>query len=140
MVQILPFRSIDEDSLSIEYFKASGPGGQNINKVATAVRIRFDFQSTSSLSTDEKKRLINLAGNRITDDGFLIIEAKRYRTQEKNRLDGIQRLTNLLRAAIAIPKSRIKTKPSKSARALRTNEKKRRGEIKKNRRFIPEDW
>lgn len=140
MVQILPFRSIDEDSLSIEYFKASGPGGQNINKVATAVRIRFDFQSTSSLSIDEKKRLINLAGNRITDDGFLIIEAKRYRTQEKNRLDGIQRLTNLLRAAIAIPKSRIKTKPSKSARALRTNEKKRRGEIKKNRRFIPEDW
>ena len=140
MVQILPFRSIDENSISIEYFKASGPGGQNINKVATAVRIRFDFQSTSSLSTDEKKRLINLAGNRITDDGFLIIEAKRYRTQEKNRLDGIQRLTNLLRAAIAIPKSRIKTKPSKSARALRTNEKKRRGEIKKNRRFIPEDW
>ncbi|MFH2038718.1 MAG: peptide chain release factor-like protein, partial [Chloroflexota bacterium] len=85
MIQISPSRNIDENEISVEYFKASGPGGQNINKVSTAVRLRIHIQSTPSLSFEEKQRLIRLAGNRLTDDGFLIIEAKTYRTKEKNR-------------------------------------------------------
>jgi len=140
MIQISPSRNIDENEISVEYFKASGPGGQNINKVSTAVRLRIHIQSTPSLSFEEKQRLIRLAGNRLTDDGFLIIEAKTYRTQEKNRLDAIQRLIHIFKAAIIIPKTRIKTKPSRKAKATRKLEKKKRGELKINRRYIPDDW
>ncbi|MFH2040476.1 MAG: alternative ribosome rescue aminoacyl-tRNA hydrolase ArfB [Chloroflexota bacterium] len=125
MIQISPSRNIDENEISIEYFKASGPGGQNINKVSTAVRLRIHIQSTPSLSFEEKQRLIRLAGNRFTDDGFLIIEAKTYRTQEKNRLDAFQRLIHIFKAAIIIPKTRIKTKPSRKAKATRKLEKKK---------------
>ena len=140
MIQISPSRSLDENEISIEYFKSSGPGGQNINKVSTAVRLRIHIQSTSSLSSEEKQRLSRLAGNRLTDDGFLIIEAKSFRTQNKNRLAAIQRLIHIFKAAIIIPKARIKTNPSRSARANRTLDKKKRGELKKNRRYIPDDW
>ena len=140
MIQISPSRYLDENEFSIEFFKASGPGGQNINKVSTAVRLRFHIQSSSCLRSDEKIRLSKLAGNRLTDEGFLIIEAKNFRTQDKNRLDATQRLVYLLKAAITIPKARIKTKPSRGAKASRTNEKKKRGELKRNRRYIPDDW
>lgn len=140
MIQITPLRNLNEIELDIEYFKASGPGGQNINKVATAARLRFHIFSTASLSSDEKIRLIKLAGNRVTEEGFLIIEAKRFRTQEENRHDAIQRLLYLLKSAIVIPKKRIRTQPSLRARAARTIDKKKRGEIKKNRRIIPDDW
>lgn len=140
MIRISPSRNLNEIEIGIEYFKASGPGGQNINKVATAARLRFNIQSTNSLSSDEKQRLSKLAGNRLTEDGFLIIEAKKFRTQEKNRLDATQRLIYLLKSAIVIPKTRIKTQPSGKARATRVIEKKKRGAIKKNRRFFPEDW
>jgi len=140
MIQISPSRSLDENEISIEYLKASGPGGQNINKVSTAVRLRIHIQSTTFLSSDEKLRLIKLAGNRLTDDGVLLIEAKKFRTQEKNRLDAIQRLIYLFKAAIIIPKKRIKTQPSRRAKATRTLEKIKRGEVKRNRRYIPDDW
>lgn len=140
MINISPSRDLDENEISIEYFKASGPGGQNINKVSTAVRLRIHISSTNSLSSDEKLRLYKLAGNRLTDDGFLIIEARNFRTQEKNRIDAIQRLIYLFKAAIVIPKKRIKTQPSRRAKASRTLEKKKRGEIKRNRRYIPDDW
>lgn len=140
MIKITPSCQINENEISIEYFKASGPGGQNINKVSTAVRLRVNIISTQSLNSDEKLRLQKLAGNRLTEDGFLIIEAKKYRTQEKNRLDAIHRLIQLVRAAIIIPKARLKTKPSQRNKASRTIEKKKRGEIKKSRRFIPDDW
>jgi len=140
MITISPTRYLIDDEFSIEYFKGSGPGGQNINKVATAARLRVNIQSTNSLNPDEKLRLRKLAGNRLTEDGFLIIEAKKYRTQEKNRQDAIQRLVYLFKASIIVPKRRIRTQPSRAARASRTQEKKKRGEIKRNRRYIPDDW
>jgi ribosome-associated protein len=140
MIQISSSRYLDENEISIEYFKASGPGGQNINKVSTAVRLRIHIQSSPSLSIDEKQRLSRLSGKRLTDDGFLIIEAKSFRTQEQNRLDATHRLIHLFKTAIIIPKTRIKTQPSRRARATRTVEKKKRGEVKRNRRYIPDDW
>ncbi len=140
MIQISPSRFLNENEILFEYFKASGPGGQNINKVSTAVRLRIHVQSTSSLNSDEKQRLSRLSGNRMTDDGFLIIEAKTFRTQDKNRMDAIQRLIHLFQAAINIPKTRIKSKPSRNAKATRMFEKKKRGELKKNRWFVTDDW
>jgi ribosome-associated protein len=140
MIIISPSSHLNENEISFEFFKASGPGGQNINKVSTAVRLRINILSTNSLSSDEKIRLQKLAGNRLKDDGFLIIEAKKYRTQEKNRLDAIQRLIYLFKASIIVPKKRIKTQPSRATKAIRTIEKKKRGDVKRNRRYIPDDW
>lgn len=140
MIIITPSCQLNENEISIEYFKASGPGGQNINKVSTAVRLRVNILSTNSLSPDEKNRLRKLAGNRLTDDGFLIIEAKKFRTQEKNRLDAVQRLIYLFKASIIVPKKRIKTRPSRASKASRTLEKKKRGDVKRNRHYSPEEW
>jgi ribosome-associated protein len=139
VIEIIPSFFIEESDLSFEYIKASGPGGQNINKVSSAVRLRFNLNS-SSLTMNEKQRLKKLAGNRITENGFLIIEAKRFRSQEQNRSDALQRFSHLIEAALKEPTIRLKNFPSKSSRAIRTNEKKRHGALKKNRKFIPEDW
>jgi ribosome-associated protein len=139
VIEIIPSFFIEESDLSFEYIKASGPGGQNINKVSSAVRLRFNVNS-SSLTMNEKQRLKKLAGNRITENGFLIIEAKRFRSQEQNRSDALQRFSHLIEAALKEPTIRLKNFPSKSSRAIRTNEKKRHGALKKNRKFIPEDW
>jgi len=132
MIQITPTLQIDESELQFHYVRASGPGGQNVNKVATAVQVRFDVNS-SSLPESVKHRLTKLAGKRITNDGVLILEAKRYRTQEKNREDAIFRFVELVRKSTVKPKSRVKTRPTKSSREKRIKEKKQRGEIKKNR-------
>ena len=137
MLQITPSLQIDERELQIDFTRASGPGGQNVNKVATAVQLRFDV-STSSLPEEVQKRLIHLAGNRITSEGILLIEAKRYRTQEQNREDAIQRFIELVRKALVEPKARKRTKPSRASQEERLKEKKRRGEIKKIRQS--KDW
>jgi len=133
MLQITPTILIDEDELQFEYVRASGPGGQNVNKVATAVQLRFDIANSPTLASDIKGRLIRLAGKRVNTDGVLIIEARRFRTQEKNREDAIRRFTFLVQKAAAKPKKRLKTVPTKASRERRLKAKKQKGEIKKSR-------
>jgi ribosome-associated protein len=132
MIGITPALQIDERELQIDFIRASGPGGQNVNKVATAAQLRFDVR-LSSLPEDARERLIHLAGKRVTSEGVLVIEAKRFRTQEQNREDALQRFVELVRKSLARPKTRKKTKPTKAAKEERIKEKKKTGEIKKMR-------
>jgi len=130
---INPMKSLEHE-IQLEYIRASGPGGQNVNKVATAVQLRFDVVNSPTLTMDVKAHLVKLAGKRMTDTGVLIIEASKFRTQEQNREDAIVRLNELVRKASEKPKLRHKTKPTKASKEERLKEKKKRGEVKKNRR------
>jgi ribosome-associated protein len=132
MIQITPSFSIDESELQFAFIRSSGPGGQNVNKVATAVQLRFDV-NRSALPEEAKERLRHLAGNKITAEGELLIEAKKYRTQEQNREDALNRLVDLLQRSFQKPKKRTKTRPTAASREKRLKEKKVRGEVKKLR-------
>ena len=123
-----------ENELSFEYVRSSGPGGQNVNKVSTAVQLRFDITHSPSLREDIKTRLVKLAGKRVTADGILIIEARRYRSQEQNRYDALERFRELVRQARTKPTPRKKTAPSHSSIEKRLQAKKKRGELKKLRK------
>ena len=138
MIEITPSLKISESELQIDFTRASGPGGQNVNKVATAVQLRFDVRASSALPEEVKARLIHLAGKRITSEGVLLIEAKRFRTQEQNREDAIQRFIDLIRKSLVKPRARKKTKPTETSKEERLKEKKKRGEIKKMRQS--QDW
>jgi len=131
--------SINESELKIEFVQASGPGGQNVNKVATAVQLRFDILNSKSLTEQVKERLIKIAGNRVTQEGVLLIESKRFRTQEKNRADALARFYQLVQRAYKKPKSRKKTKPSAASVEKRLEKKRQRGEIKRSRQSYPPD-
>lgn len=134
MIPITEAISLAESEIELEFVRASGPGGQNVNKVATAVQLRFDVAHSPSLPDEVRARVQQLAGSRLTSDGVLIIEARRYRTQEQNRQDALQRLAALIRAASQPPKKRHKTKPTAAARERRLRAKRRHSDIKKNRR------
>ncbi len=134
MIEITPFLSLDEDELQFDFMRASGPGGQNVNKVSTAVQLRFNVSNSTSLPADVRNRLAQLAGKRVTEDGVLIIEARRFRTQAQNRQDALDRLLALIRRAAARPKVRRPTHPSQESKKRRLEGKRRRSEIKKLRR------
>jgi ribosome-associated protein len=136
MIQITPTITIDESEIQEHFVRASGPGGQNVNKVATTVQLRFDVANSRSLPDEVRKRLISLAGNRITEDGVLIIDARRFRTQGRNREDAIDRLVELIRSAAQIPKYRRQTRPTLASKTRRLETKRRDAGIKRARGFI----
>ena len=139
MIRITGNIIIDEKEIKEDFIRASGPGGQNVNKVATAVHLRFDVYNSLSLPDDVRGRLVRLAGRRITRDGILIIKAGRFRTQDRNRQDAIDRLIDLIRKASVIPKARRRTSPTLSSRKRRMEGKRHHGDIKRSRRPVAVD-
>ena len=133
MLKITDKISLDERELEERFVRASGPGGQNVNKVSTAVELRFDVVGSPSLPEGVRVRLARLAGRRLSDEGILVIRADRFRTQERNRADAIDRLLELLRAAAVRPTPRRATKPTLGSKTRRLEGKKRRSDIKAKR-------
>lgn len=133
MISLTGERWIDDSEVTLAFVRSSGPGGQNVNKVATAVELRFDALSSPSLTEAEKARLFKLAGRRATEAGVIVIDARRYRTQERNRQDALSRLVALLRAALVAPPRRVPTSPTPRSNERRIREKKLRGALKKDR-------
>jgi len=134
VVRVTPSIAIDEREIQEVFVRSSGPGGQNVNKVSTAVQLRFDVLQSPSLPKDVKERLIRLGGRRVNENGVLVIDARRFRTQERNRLDARERLAELVRAAARRPKARRKTRPPAASRERRLDGKRRRAQAKRMRR------
>ncbi len=133
MIRVTDSISLSEGEIEEHFIRAPGPGGQNVNKVASAVQLRFDAANSPALSEDVLKRLTALAGSRMTRDGVIVLTAKRFRSQERNRQDAVQRLITLIRAAATPPKPRRPTKPSAASRRKVIERKRRHGDLKKQR-------
>jgi ribosome-associated protein len=138
MIPITNTLAIDENEIEYEFVRAAGPGGQNVNKVATAVQLRFDVAHSPSLPGDVRARLMRLAGKRLTSEGILIIESQRFRTQERNREDALERLVALIRRATEKPKPRRPTRPTAASRQERLDSKRRHSQLKRLRRSTEE--
>jgi ribosome-associated protein len=136
MIRITPTLTLDEREIQLDFVRSAGPGGQNVNKVSTAVQLRFDVDH-SSLPQEVKDRLKHIAGHHLTDDGILILNARQHRTQDRNRQDAIQRLTDLIRRACERPKPRHKTRPTLASKMRLIETKKRRSDTKRQRRYVP---
>jgi ribosome-associated protein len=133
VIPVTPEISIDERELRFEFVRAAGPGGQKVNKTSSAVQLRFDVLGSPSLPEEVRSRLASRAGKRISEEGILVIEAKRFRSQDRNRQDAVDRLCSLIRQAARKPRRRRPTRPSSAARERRLQEKKRRSALKKQR-------
>lgn len=134
MIRVNAEIAIDDREIQEDFVRASGPGGQNVNKVSSAVQLRFDAAHCPTLPEDVRLRLRKLAGRRMTDDGILIIEASRFRTQGRNRADAMVRLIELIGAAAEKPKPRLKTRPTLASKKRRLEGKQQRGEVKRLRK------
>ena len=139
MIRITAEVILKESEIQEEFIRASGPGGQNVNKVSTGVQLRFDVRNSSSLSEDVRRRLMRLAGRQINESGVLVIEAKQFRTQNRNRQEALNRLVELIQKAAIKPKTRHKTRPTVESKRKRLESKHRRSLIKKHRRIPPMD-
>ena len=133
MIRVTSTIVIAEDELSFDFIRSSGPGGQNVNKVATAVQLRFDVLHSPSLPDDVRIRLVRLAGRRLTSEGVIVITARRHRTQPQNRDDALERLVEMIRLAAVPPKKRRKTRPTAASKKRRIEDKRRKSKVKRMR-------
>ncbi len=130
MIPVTPRISLDEEEIVETFVRASGPGGQNVNKVSTAVELRFDAAASRNLTDALRSRLRTLAGRRMTRDGVIVIDAQRFRTRERNRADALDRLVELIRAAAVVPKTRRPTRPTLGSKQRRLASKEKHGRVK----------
>ena len=139
MLHVTPDIALNENELGWRFVRASGPGGQNVNKVSSAVQLRFDVHGSESLPEAVRERLLRLARNRINSEGVLVIEARRFRSQERNREDARSRLAALIARAAVAPKTRVATRPTAASKRRRVEEKRRRALLKQARRAPPDN-
>jgi ribosome-associated protein len=139
MIRVTPHIALDESEITEQFIRASGPGGQNVNKVSSAVQLRFDVAASPAFDPDTRERLKKLAGRRLTNEGVLVITAERFRTRERNRADALERLVELIRQAAHRPKVRRPTRVTSGQKARRRDDKSHRGQLKRQRRSYPSD-